>query len=180
MFSVVAINPGLFPASHIQLMSRWAGAGREHSQTDSQDGQWNYSIQWMLCSVDEWGFTGGAGSSLLFLFLWVQILSCPGVWAFSGHSGFQGSAIADRWLAENQSSGGEKNCIVYNLFFMFILIIVIISSTSIISIYFVVSLNCLHLNPQIFPFVHFSVSSRWGEEEGWASGCLVLSCWLPG
>jgi len=35
MFSVVAINQGLFPISHIQLLSRWAGAGREHSQAAS-------------------------------------------------------------------------------------------------------------------------------------------------
>ena len=33
MFSVVAINQGLFSVSHIQLMSRCAGARREHSQT---------------------------------------------------------------------------------------------------------------------------------------------------
>jgi len=35
MFSVVAINQGLFPISHIQLMSRCAGAGREYSQAPS-------------------------------------------------------------------------------------------------------------------------------------------------
>jgi len=38
MFLVVAMK------SHIQLMSRCAGAGREHSHTASQDGQWKYSI----------------------------------------------------------------------------------------------------------------------------------------
>jgi len=35
IFSVVAINQGLFPVSHIQLMSSCAEAGREHSQTAS-------------------------------------------------------------------------------------------------------------------------------------------------
>jgi len=35
MFSVVAINQGLFPVSHIQLTSRCAGAGREQSQATS-------------------------------------------------------------------------------------------------------------------------------------------------
>jgi len=35
MFSVVAVNQGLFPASNTQLASRCAGAGREHSQADS-------------------------------------------------------------------------------------------------------------------------------------------------
>jgi len=44
MFSVVAVNQGLFPVSHIELMSRCAGAGREHSQADSQAGQLKYSI----------------------------------------------------------------------------------------------------------------------------------------
>jgi len=33
MFSLVAINQGLFPVSHAQLVSRCAGAGREHRQT---------------------------------------------------------------------------------------------------------------------------------------------------
>jgi len=31
-------------------MSRCAGAGREHSQTASQAGQWKYSIPWTSCS----------------------------------------------------------------------------------------------------------------------------------
>jgi len=44
MLSVVAINQGLFPVSHVQLMSSCAGAGREHRQTDSHAGQWKYSI----------------------------------------------------------------------------------------------------------------------------------------
>jgi len=33
MFSVVAINQGLFPVSHIQLISRCAGAGTECTWT---------------------------------------------------------------------------------------------------------------------------------------------------
>jgi len=32
MFSIVAINQGRFPVSPVQLTSRCAGAGREHSQ----------------------------------------------------------------------------------------------------------------------------------------------------
>jgi len=55
MFSVVAINQGHFPVSHIQLMSRCAGAGKEQSQTDSQAGQQKYSIPLMSFSVYEWG-----------------------------------------------------------------------------------------------------------------------------
>jgi len=45
MFSVAAINQGLFPVSHVQLMSRRAGAGESTDrQTDSQAGQWKYSV----------------------------------------------------------------------------------------------------------------------------------------
>ena len=51
MFSVVAINRGLFPVSDIQLESRCAGAGREHSQTDGQTDKWKYSIPQMSYSV---------------------------------------------------------------------------------------------------------------------------------
>jgi len=35
IFSVVAVKSRTFPVSHIQLMSRCAGAGKEHSQTAS-------------------------------------------------------------------------------------------------------------------------------------------------
>ena len=68
--------------------------------------------------------------------------------------------------------GWWEDCIVYSLFCIFI----VISSR----ISFVALLNCLYLNPWVFPFVHFSCPSHWGEGEGWASGCLVLSCWLLG
>jgi len=44
-----------------------------------------------------------------------------------------------------QSSGGEKNCIVYSLFCLFIIIIVFIIINSS-SISFVVLLNCLYVN----------------------------------
>jgi len=80
----------------------------------------------------------------------------------------------------------EKKCIVYCLLCIF----VIISGSSTIRrrrsrrrrrrrISFVVLLNCLYLNPQVFPFVHSSPHPTEGEEEGWESGCLVLSCQLP-
>ena len=59
--------------------------------------------------------------------------------------------IATRGLVANPLSGGEKNCTVYSLFYIFIIIIVIIITiTSIIistSISFVTLLNCLYLNP---------------------------------
>jgi len=43
-------------------MSKCAGAGREHSQTDSQAGQWKYSVPETSYSVYEWGLTGGQGA----------------------------------------------------------------------------------------------------------------------
>jgi len=78
-----------------------------------------------------------------------------------------GSVIAAWGLAVNQSSGGKKNCIVYRLVCIFIIIIIIIAISSrsisiVSSISFVILLNCLYLNPQALPFVHFSSPSHWG------------------
>jgi len=54
----------------------------------------------------------------------------------------------------DQSSGGKKNCTVYSFFYLFFSIIVI--NVIISSISFIALLNCLYLNPRVFPFVHFS------------------------
>jgi len=79
---------------------------------------------------------------------------------------FWGSTWAAHRLAVHQSSGGEKNCTGYTLFCIFIITIVIIitsiSTISSINISFVALLNCLCLNPQVFPCVHFSSPSHWG------------------
>ena len=66
----------------------------------------------------------------------------------------------------DRSLGAEENCI----FIIIIRIIIIIIMS--ISIYFVAMLNCLYLNPQVLPFVHFSFPSRWRGGEG-------VSEWLP-
>jgi len=66
---------------------------------------------------------------------------------FRSFSGFWHFAITAWELSVNQSSSGEKNCVVYSLFCIFIIIIGIIITISSSSIYFVVVLNCLHLNP---------------------------------
>jgi len=59
--------------------------------------------------------------------------------------------VAAQGLAANLLSGGEKNSITSGLYFIFIIFITIIIVTggiiSIISIHFVVSLNCLYPNP---------------------------------
>jgi len=72
--------------------------------------------------------------------------------------------------AVNRSLGGEKNCVVYTLFCIFIIVIVIIITIINIiissSISFVVLLNCLYLNPKVFPFVHFSSPSCCEGGEG--------------
>jgi len=49
---------------------------------------------------------------------------------------------------------------------MIIIIIIIISSVISSNISFVVLLNCLYLNPQVSPFVHFSSPSHWGGRRG--------------
>jgi len=53
------------------------------------------------------------------------------------------SVTAARGLAENQSSGSEKNCLVYGLFCIFFTIIITVIIAVILS--FVVFLNCLYL-----------------------------------
>ena len=66
MFSVVPIK-GLFPVPYAQLMSRCAGAGRKHSQADSQAGQGRYSTPQRPCSVYERGLAGGRKGFFSFL-----------------------------------------------------------------------------------------------------------------
>jgi len=51
MFSVTAKKSRTFAVSHIQLMSRCAGAGREHSQTARPSWLMKYSISYISCSV---------------------------------------------------------------------------------------------------------------------------------
>jgi len=142
----------------------------------------------MSCSVYSQGLTGGQESAPL-----VSVGSNPLLsesqffWefvffrSFVKFTKFTSLGFQDLSLGTNCESfiRWRENSIVYCLFYIFI---ITISSSSIsISIYFVVCLNCLYLNPRVLPFVHFSYPSRCGRKgEGWASGCLVLSCGLPG
>jgi len=68
------------------------------------------------------------------------------------------------------------SCIVYSSFCKCIIII----SSSSIGISFVVSPNCLCLNPRVSPFVHFPSQSRWRCWEGVSEWLLGPSCWLMG
>jgi len=85
MFSVVAINEGLFLISHIQLLSRYAGGSIARQL--SQAGQQKYFIPWASCSVYEWGWLGEGGYRLFLCFesflVW-EIELFPGVQSFSG------------------------------------------------------------------------------------------------
>jgi len=120
MFSIVAKKSRTFPTFSYSAKSRCAGAGREHSQTDSPAGQWKYSIPWMSCSVCEWGWPKSRNLSF---FLVSVSLNPPlsGSLSFSGSLVFfwevlwnsQNSQIWDfviaaQGLAVNWSSGGEK------------------------------------------------------------------------
>jgi len=81
------------------------------------------------------------------------------LWEVREIHSFWVSTIAAQELAVNQLSGGGKNYIVYSLLAIFI-------NSSSISIYFVVLLNCLYLNPEVSPFVHFSSPSHCGGRRG--------------
>ena len=105
-----------------------------------------------------------------------------GVWSFLGFLWnllLPGCVIAAWGLAVNHSS---KNSIVYSLFCIFIVMIIIISIISSgisISIYFVVLLNCLYLNPWVLLFVHFLSPSHCGGKgrgERATVWCWVASC----
>ena len=145
-------------------MSRCAGAGREHSQAASPS--WPMEILLTIDVILSLWMGIGWGFSLLWIWIFscLGVWTCLGVWSFWGVSQnsqnlqFLGSMVTAWGLTVNQSLGGEK--IIYSLFCIFIIIITGSSISS--SISFVLS-NCLYLNQQVLPFVHFSSPSRWGE-----------------
>jgi len=100
-------------------------------------------------------------------------------WEFFGIPSWLG--VRTIFQTANWLLSGEKKCIAYSLFCIFIIIIVIIITIISISIYYVVSLNCLYLIPQISPFVHFSSPSFWGGKGGvskWLSGAELSAAGL--
>jgi len=81
----------------------------------------------------------------------------------------------------NWSLGGEKSCIVCSLVCIFIIIIIVFIIIGCISSYFVVLLNCLCLNPQVFPFCPFLLPvllEGKGRGEQAAVWCLAGGCWI--
>jgi len=129
----------------------------------------------------------GAGNLFFFSFLWVWILSFPGVWTFPWvHSFFSmslaksakfvesgkptGSAIITQGLAIQQIVWWWEKiilCIVYFTYSLLLLLIIVS-----LHIYFVFLINCLYLNPRVLPFVLFSSPPHWGEREEGASSCF--------
>jgi len=87
------------------------------------------------------------------------------------------SAIAARGLPVNQLLHGEKNCIVYSLFCILITAIIIII---VISITFIVLLNCLYLSPRVSPFVHVFSPPRWQGRGGLSERLSGPGCQLQG
>ena len=183
-------NRGLFSrlpySANEQVCRSW-----ERAQPGSQPKMAGGNIPHRRCHAQ---FTDGGwpgGRNLLFPFSWVQILSCPRVQTFLGIQSFSGilwnlqfsGSVFTAWgLAGDQSSGGEKNYIAYNLVCIFFIVIIIIVSISIISIsiYLVVLLESLYLNSQVSTFVHFSSSSCWRGRGRVSEQLSGPSCQLPG
>ena len=81
-------------------------------------------------------------------------------------------------LTAVRSLGGEKNCIVYSLLWLFTISIISSSISSIIS--FVVLLNFLYLNQQVSLFMYFSSFSHWGRRGGVSEPLSGANCKLLG
>jgi len=149
MFSVVSINGGLFQISHIQVMNRCAGAGREKSQTANQS--WPMEIFHTIVVM----ISLRRG--------WLVGRKIP---AFRFSRSFESSLGWDFkhfFWAENLLLEGEKNCIIYSSFCIFIITIIISIS---VSISFLALLKCPYVNPWVFPLVHFCSPSCWRGKGG--------------
>jgi len=86
MFSVVITKSQTFPVSHIQLMSRCAGAGREPSQTDNP--VWPTEIFHTIDGMLGLGMGVGQGKGSFYAFL-ISVNSNPllsGSLVFFGNS----------------------------------------------------------------------------------------------
>jgi len=113
-------------------MSKCARAGRDHSRTDSQAGQWKYSTPYTYHTLYEWGLDGVAGIfSLVFLEFIFSLVQEFGLFQeffkICKKMKVQGSMITARGPTANQSSGGEK-VVLYAVWFAnsFLLSIVVV------------------------------------------------------
>ena len=165
MFSVVAKKSRTFSSfsysAYEQACRSWEGAQADRPSWPME------TFHTMDAVLNLWIEVGqGLGISALFLSVSLYPL-------LSRSLNFCGSLVffeSFEKLAKSASSGFHdrclgadcelvirrwENCIVYSLFC--IVIIIIISCS--ISVFFVVLLNYLYLNPWVSPFVHFSSSS---------------------
>ena len=145
-FLAAAMNQGLSPASHVQLMSGCAGAGRQQSQAASPS--WPVEIfhtRDITLSFTNWNWPGGRNSVFSVslnctvssvLFPWVPwVLWNSWVWQnprAPGNLWLLRPLLCDR--LHNWLSGREKNYIVYSLICIFFI-------SSSINISFLVLLN---------------------------------------
>jgi len=130
MFSVVAKKSGtFFPVSHVHLMSRSAGAGREHSQAASPSWPVEVFATKDVSSVYGGGlaregsnspFSVSSGFSCEFC----KIRKFGAICALQEIHGFHGGGSRTDCTVD-QLSGSEQNCTVCHLFC--ILLIAIIS-----------------------------------------------------
>jgi len=97
------------------------------------------------------------------LFSWEFVFSFVGFrvffWSFAKSAKYVSCEYA-QILTANWWSGGDK--IVYSVYGIFV--IIISSSSIVISIFSFVLLNCIYLSLWVFPFVHFTSPSCWGEK----------------
>jgi len=158
-------------------MSRCAGTGGEHSQTDSPS--WPIEIFHtidILLSL-QMGIDLGAGI-VFFNALFPGVRTLSGVWSFFGSSAklvkfwefdVLRSVLKD-WLCNWLSEGKKK----------IVLCIVCFAYSVAVVFSFVVLSNFLYLNPQVLFFVHCPphlITAESGEVSKWLSG---PSCQLPG
>ena len=182
MFSVVAKKSRTFsslPCSAIEQVCRsWEGA-EPGSQPKLANGNIPYHGYHAQFTNGHWP----GGTNLPFLFLGVWILSSGSLNFLGNLMKFVMSGFCDCSLGTDCELviGRWENCIVYSLFCIFIIIIITVDTSSSGSIYFVVLLNYLYLNPRVFPFIHFSSPSCWGGKgrgEQAAVWCIVVSHWV--
>jgi len=102
MFLVVAMKSRTFFSFSC---SANAGAGRQHSQTESQAGQWKYSIPWKSCSIYKGGLAMGQ-ETLLFYVNSNPLLARSS--NFSGSSVFVGNFVKS---VKSSISGFRSPCL---------------------------------------------------------------------
>jgi len=155
-FQSLLRSQGLFSISYVQLMSRCAGAGREHSQATHQAGQWKYSAPWTARSVYKQGLA--RGQELLIMSLASSVSSASSAIAAQG---LATQSVTRQWQ-KLYSVLLVSHIFYYYYYYSFLCCLIKLSLSQ----------------PMSFTFCPLSSPSHCGRKE-WASGCLVLvaGCW---